>query len=361
MKAPELIGLTWELSAGRLKEQRCYGTYREDMPDPAFRFNVLFVRHDGAFRMHSHEYSELVIVLGGRGVHLTDYENHPLEEGDVFVITGNTRHGFAEAQGLKLCNLQYDPDQFLRGRRGLDSMMGYHALFDLDPCSNKPDHFNERLHLSTDEMVYVRSLLATLKAELDGRIEGREVVIKSTFLLLVTYLSRRYASQKKDHGTPLVRMANVVAHIQQHFREPLRMRELARLAHFSQSQFQRIFKRTYNATPQKFVQQVRLHEAGEMLKDPNRDITDIAFETGFSSSSLFSTQFKRQFGRTPSEYRRAKLAELTQRTRRAVAEQRDLATRVGMASRRLGDDPHQVSLTPDILAEQRNIVLDGRG
>jgi AraC-like DNA-binding protein len=234
-------------------------------------------------------------------------------------------------------------------------------LFDLDPCSNKPDHFNERLHLSTDEMVYVRSLLATLKAELDGRIEGREVVIKSTFLLLVTYLSRRYASQKKDHGTPLVRMANVVAHIQQHFREPLRMRELARLAHFSQSQFQRIFKRTYNATPQKFVQQVRLHEAGEMLKDPNRDITDIAFETGFSSSSLFSTQFKRQFGRTPSEYRRAKLAELTQRTRRAVAEQRDLATRVGMASRRLGDDPHQVSLTPDILAEQRNIVLDGRG
>jgi AraC family L-rhamnose operon transcriptional activator RhaR/AraC family L-rhamnose operon regulatory protein RhaS len=208
-----------------------------------------------------------------------------------------------------LCNLQYDPDQFLSGQRGLDKMMGYHALFDLEPRSNKPNHFNERLHLSTDELVYVTSLLATLKAELDGRNEGREVVIESTFLLLVTYLSRRYASQKRNQATPLVRMANVVAHIQKHFREPLRVSELARLAHFSESQFQRTFKRTYNTAPQKFVQQVRLHEAGEMLKDPNRDITNIALETGFSSSSLFSTQFKRQFGQTPSEYRRSKLSE----------------------------------------------------
>lgn len=314
MKGPKLIGVTWELSAGRVKEQRCYGTYREDMPDAALRFNVLFVKHDGAFKMHSHEYSELVIVLGGRGVHLTDYENYPLEEGDVFVITGNTRHGFAEAQDLKLCNLQYDPNRMLRGQRGLDKMMGYHALFDLEPRCNQPDHFNERLHLSTDELVYVTAMLATLKAELDGRNEGREVVIESTFLLLVTYLSRRYASQKQNHGTPLVRMANVVAHIQKHFREPLRVSDLAQLAHLSESQFQRIFKRTYRTSPQKFVQRVRLHEASEMLKDPNRDITNIAFDTGFSSSSFFSTQFKRQFGQTPSEYRRRKLTELAEQS-----------------------------------------------
>jgi len=313
MKAPKLIGLTWEVSAGRLKEQRCYGTYGEDMPDPALRFNVLFVQHDGAFKLHSHEYSELVVVLGGRGVHLTDCENYPLEEGDVFIISGNTRHGFAEAKELKLCNLQYDPEQFLRGHRGLDKMMGYHALFDLGPRSSQSGHFNERLHLSTDELVYVTTLLAALKSELDGRSEGRELVIESTFLLLVTYLSRCYASHKRDHGTPLVRMANVIAHIQKHFREPLRVSELARLAHLSESQFQRMFKRTYSVTPQKFVQQVRLHEAGEMLKDPNRDITHIAFDTGFSSSSLFSTQFKRQFGQTPSEYRRTKLAEVANR------------------------------------------------
>lgn len=293
-----------------MKEQRCYGTFREDMPDPAFRFNILFVKHDGAFKMHSHEYCELVIVLGGRGVHLTDYENYALEEGDVFVITGNTRHGFRDAKDLKLCNIQYDPHQFLRGQRPLNKMMGYHALFDLEPRSNQPDHFNERLHLSTEELVHVTSLLATLKAEFDGHNEGREVVIKSTFLLLVTYLSRLYDRHKRDQGTPLVRMANVIAHIQKHFREPLRIGDLARIAHLSASQFQRTFKRTYQTTPKKFIQQVRLHEACEMLKDPNRDITNIAYETGFSSSSFFATQFKQCIGESPSQYRRRKLAEL---------------------------------------------------
>jgi AraC-like DNA-binding protein/mannose-6-phosphate isomerase-like protein (cupin superfamily) len=310
MKHSELIGIAWELDSGKLTEQRCYGTFREDMPDPAFRFNILFVQHQGAFKMHSHEYCELVIVLGGRGVHLTDHENYPLEEGDVFVITGNTRHGFKDAVDLKLCNLQYDSRQFLRGQHALERMMGYHALFDLEPRSSQPDHFNERLHLAADELVYVTSLLGTLKTEFDGHSEGREVVIKSTFLLLVTYLSRLYGCRKHAQGTPLVRMASVIAHIQKHFREPLRITDLARLAHLSPSQFQRIFKRVYNITPKQFLQQARLREACEMLKDPNRDITNIAYETGFSSSSFFATRFKLRFGESPSQFRRKKLLEL---------------------------------------------------
>jgi len=313
-----LIGVALEFSAGKLKEQRCFGTFDEDMPNRSFRFNVLFVKHDGGFKMHAHEYSELVIVMGGRGLHLTDYENYPLEEGDVFVITGHTRHGFRDARQLQLCNIQFDPHQFLRGQPALDRMMGYHALFDLEPRSNQPDHFNERLHLSTHEMVYVTSLLASLQAEFNQRQEGWEVFIKSTFLLLVSYFSRLYALHKRDQATPLVRMASVISHIQKHFREPLRIEHLAKIAHLSASQFQRTFKRTYNVTPQRFIKQVRLHEACEMLKDPNRGITNVAFDTGFSSSSFFATQFRRHVGESPSEYRRKKAAEMEKNHRRTA-------------------------------------------
>jgi AraC-like DNA-binding protein/mannose-6-phosphate isomerase-like protein (cupin superfamily) len=308
-KPSGLIGTALEFSAGKIREQRCYGTFNEDMPNRSFRFNILFVKHSGAFKMHAHEYSELVIVLGGRGTHLTDAENYPLEEGDVFVISGNTRHGFQDAHDLQLCNIQFDPHQFLKGHRALDRMMGYHALFDLAPRSQTGSHFNGRLHLSTEEMVYVTSLLASLKTEFEGREEGWEIVIKSTFLLLVSYFSRLEARHKKDQATPLLRMANVILHIQKHFRESLRVKDLARIAHLSASQFQRTFKRTYNTTPKKFIRQVRLHEACQMLRDPNRDITNIAFENGFSSSSFFATQFRQHMGESPSQYRRRKLAE----------------------------------------------------
>src|SRR6185503_15385450 len=116
--------------------------------------------------------------------------------------------------------------------------------------------------------------------------------------------------QEQHTSTPLLRMANVISHIQRHYREPLRLSDLARLAHWSASQFRRNFKRIYNTSPVKFITQVRLHEACEMLKDPNRDITGVAMDAGFSSSSFFSTQFKSYLGESPSHYRRRKLSEL---------------------------------------------------
>src|SRR5688500_12370748 len=108
-------------------------------------------------------------------------------------------------------------------------------------------------------------------------------------------------------------MANVISHIQRHYRESLPLADLARLAHWSASQFRRNFKRIYNTSPVKFITQVRLHEACEMLKDPNRDITDVAMESGFCSSSFFSTQFKAWLGESPSHHRRRKLSEIALR------------------------------------------------
>jgi len=298
-----------ELTGGCTRETPCYGTYHGDIPDRSFRLNITVVKHDGSFPLHSHEYAELAIVLGGRATHLTNHGNHPLEDGDVVVINRHTKHGFTDAQGLKLCNIMYDPRQFLAGHPDLDRMAGYHALFDLEPRSRCAE-FKERLHLPTDELIYVTSLVSALKAEFDSHNDGRHTSVRSAFLLLVTHLARLYARQKEQVGTPLARMANVISHIQKHYREPLRLEDLARLSHWSPSQFRRHFKRSYNISPVKFITQIRLHKACEMLKDPNHDITYVAMETGFSSSSFFSTQFKNYLGESPSQYRRRTCSEM---------------------------------------------------
>jgi AraC-like DNA-binding protein/mannose-6-phosphate isomerase-like protein (cupin superfamily) len=306
----KIIGSAVEINGGYPREKPCYGTYHGDIPDASFRFNITVVKHDGAFPIHSHEYVELAIVLAGRAVHLTNCGCHPLEDGDVVVINRHTKHGFSDARDLTLCNIMYDPAQFLGGHRDLNQMMGYHVLFDLEPRSSRRE-FKERLHLSTEELVYVTSLISSLKEEFDSDNDGRKTSIRCTFLLLVTQLSRLFARKKEHVATTHVRMANVISYIQTHFREPLPLEDLARLAHWSPSQFRRNFKRIYNTSPIKFISKVRLHEACEMLKDPNRDITDVAMETGFSSSSFFATQFRNYLGESPSQYRRRKLSEIT--------------------------------------------------
>jgi len=309
MKQPRITATAVEWNGAHAQERVYYGTYARDIPDRTFRFRISVVEHTYSLNLHHHEYAELVIVLGGRAIHLTEFEDHAVNDGEVVVINPNVRHGFKNPQGLKLCLIMYDPRQLLVGHQDLRKMTGYHALFELQPRALGPNRFTERLRLSADELLYVTSLISILKAEFEGRSDGRRTIIKSTFVLLVAYLSRLYATRNHDHRTPMLRMTNVVSHIQKHFREPLAVDELARIAHLSASQFQRNFKRTYNTTPVRFINQVRILEACEMLEDPNLDITEIAFGTGFCSSSFFATQFKRYMGESPSQFRRKKLSE----------------------------------------------------
>lgn len=55
-------------------------------------------------------------------------------------------------------------------------------------------------------------------------------------------------------------------------------------------------------SPSLFIRNIRLRQAAELLLDGKRNISDIAMETGFSSSSYFSKCFQEMYGCKPSEY-----------------------------------------------------------
>jgi AraC-like DNA-binding protein len=60
-------------------------------------------------------------------------------------------------------------------------------------------------------------------------------------------------------------------------------------------------------TPINYLINIRISEAIKMLKRKEKNITDIALETGFYSSQHFSTTFKKLTGYTPGEFRRNNL------------------------------------------------------
>jgi len=254
--------------------------------------------------MHSHEYAELVIVLAGRAVHLTDVEQHPLQTGDVVIINAGRQHGFDDSKGLQLCNIMYDPQQFLAGERQLEELMGYRALFDLAPRSTRPTEFSERIHLSLAELSYANGVLTALKQEYEKKETGWKASARYQFLMFVAFLSRAYTQQTNKEATPMLQMARVVSHIQQNYKSQVSVAELAALAHLSPSQFQRRFKQMYNATPMHYMNNVRIHAACELLKDPNKGVGEITLASGFSTSAFFCAMFKRSVGSTSSEYRR---------------------------------------------------------
>ena len=96
-------------------------------------------------------------------------------------------------------------------------------------------------------------------------------------------------------------------YIEQNLSKSFTLEELAAVAHFSKFHFNRIFHAMVGETPFQFVLRLRLEKAAsQMLANKNTNITDIAFQCGFTDKSVFSRNFKQHFGISASLYRKAK-------------------------------------------------------
>lgn len=93
-------------------------------------------------------------------------------------------------------------------------------------------------------------------------------------------------------------------YIENHLDEHLRVKELSKIAAFSEYHFLRIFAAMTGESLYGFIRRLRLEKASYMLlSDPKRPITDIALSVGFSNQASFAKAFKQQFGLSGSQYR----------------------------------------------------------
>ncbi|HEY8750165.1 MAG TPA: AraC family transcriptional regulator [Tepidisphaeraceae bacterium] len=95
----------------------------------------------------------------------------------------------------------------------------------------------------------------------------------------------------------------VLAHMRDHFHSPITNDELARIAHMSIRAFERKFLRSFHLSPQKYLRKLRVRIASHSLVYTEQPLSEVALNCGFADQSHFTREFRRQFGRTPREYR----------------------------------------------------------
>jgi AraC family cel operon transcriptional repressor len=66
----------------------------------------------------------------------------------------------------------------------------------------------------------------------------------------------------------------------------------------------REMRRYYNCTPTDFVNGLRIGEAARLLKTTEMSVLDIQYDCGFGNTAHFNKLFHKEFGVTPSRYRR---------------------------------------------------------
>lgn len=100
------------------------------------------------------------------------------------------------------------------------------------------------------------------------------------------------------------RISTVLRHMQEHFRRPLTVDELAALASMSPSTFHHNFKSMTSLSPLQYLKTIRLHHARVLMLQDGLSAGDAAHAVGYGSPSQFSREFKRLFGTPPLRERR---------------------------------------------------------
>lgn len=220
----------------------------------------------------------------------------------LFINTG-TLHGFWP-EGDETCRLRtvvFHP-RLVGG--GVDSILWQKYLEPLlsDPCrpwvrfSNGQDW----------ERAAVKAIRKAWQACV-SEAEGFEFEVREKLSRLILLLAKHCpASEKKPSEKALrdgERIKIMLQYIQDHYGEELTLAKIAGSANISKNECLRCFRGMIGSTPVRYIKQVRVQKAAELLMTTDRKISDIGAECGFQEMSYFAKTFRELKGCTPRSFR----------------------------------------------------------
>lgn len=112
----------------------------------------------------------------------------------------------------------------------------------------------------------------------------------------------QFSRQLQEQSAPDA-FAELIAWMRANLRRRLDVEQLAQRVHMSSRHFRRRFQAAFRATPQKYVDELRIEAAKAQLEHTRKELKRIAVECGFASEEAMRRAFVRRIGVRPREYR----------------------------------------------------------
>ncbi len=236
--------------------------------------------------LHSHGFTELFYVVGGRGQFQIRTTTFPVGEGDMVIVEPNVEHTET--------SLDASPLEYIV--LGIDGF----AL----PVASQEDQLWQKVSFQGSAPDIMRQLRGILR-ETEEKSPGYETVCQSLVNILLVQLSRRIGFATGVAAPRSASREGTAArrYIDNHFRENLTLDSLAQAVHISKYHLAHIFTREYGISPISYLQELRLQECRDLLRTTDYSVAQVARMTGFSSPSYFSQRFHKAEGMSPAQYR----------------------------------------------------------
>ncbi len=254
---------------------------------------------------HYHDFNELVIINGGTCTHLLEGNRYTISRGDIFLLTPGLRHAYLNPNNLVLTNILYTTDALDDYREKLESLPGYVAMFQAEPSLRIQMGFKERMKMPPEELETLTRLVLRWEEETRNAQEDKQLLSELFLMQVILFCVKRFGnSSKKDDSRNLLLFSKMQKFINEHYQDDLSRDDIIAQSAISAGTATKLFQQYLSQSPMQYLMNVRLDHACHLLRETTDSITSIAFECGFQDSNYFSSQFHKNIGMTPREYRR---------------------------------------------------------
>jgi AraC-like DNA-binding protein len=260
---------------------------------------------------HFHPEYQLFLVLEGRGTRFVGDSIKPFKENDLVFTGPNLPHLWRNDEGyfdranefLTHGIVIYFQENFLGGSiQQKEELEKIHLLFQRSgrglEVLGETNQLVRQMMMDQVGLKGVESIVQLLKI-LDALAQSHDCH---------PIANAGYVNLNKESESD--RMNKVYAYVMQNFRQKISLEEAAAIANMSLSSFSRYFKSRANKSFSDVLSEIRIDYACKLLTDPDANISQVCYESGFNTLSNFNKQFKDVTGQTPLQYKKEYLASV---------------------------------------------------
>lgn len=270
-------------------------TYDHDVPINAFRWTP----KRNVEPLHRHSSLEIGCCVSGKGTFYFGDKTYAVAPGDIFIVNNLELH-IAQSDAN-------DPSEYIFLNFAPELLLEEEDTL-LLPFAYRSDRFDNRIPASSPLARPLGERIAAIWRELADKQEGYRSMAKSALLELCVMLLRHYSSGVSRTEWQLLtesfrKLRPALALMEERFREPLELKDVAAALGVSPSRASRLFQEELGRSFKDHLLQLRLREAKRLLAGTSLGIADVCFESGFQSVASFYRQFRHAVGSAPLEYR----------------------------------------------------------
>ena len=286
------VGDRFSINAARLKGGVPYVFQR-----PHTRF--------APFPEHTHNFVEMVTVVGGSLTHIIDNREIHLDIGDILIMNKHVSHSVNRADSCDLgINIIMSDEFFLDISHELSGTV----FEDFAGENAKKDGAPMFLHFAAGGQKQIENIIENLLFELTEYTPDNTVMTR-TVALLFKYLSlksKKLLLYSTKSYTPEERRKNEIKEYIFSSYRTASLAELGKICHLSTPYLSKVISEYFGKSFKELLVDERMKRAKELVLKSDMQISQIIEAVGYENESYFHREFKKRYGQSPLVMRRQK-------------------------------------------------------